>query len=206
MDNAYQLIFNMGIFTADSREWNKRAADDKTLPHLKVFFAAAHREWRLLIQNETGAPYGAAHNATANPDDGYLQQETVDAIVNLVIATASDCTAITQLTSTVERLMAELLAVNAKLVTALQRKRVSQGGRGGRDRGRGHGRETSAPAQTGAVAATRFEEQDPEPLIHYCWKCSPGCRHNIAKCSAPSTGHIYTATKRDMQGGAEATR
>ena len=74
VDNAYQLIFNMGIFTADSREWNKRAADDKNLPHLKVFFAAAHREWRLLIQNETGAPYGAAHNATANLDDWYLQQ------------------------------------------------------------------------------------------------------------------------------------
>ena len=146
-----------------------------------MFFVASHREWPLSNKNETGAPYGAAHNATAHPDKGYLQQETVDAIANLATATASDRAAIAQLTSTVDWLTAELLAVNAKLVTALQRKRVSQGGRGGRDRGCGHGRETSAPAQTGAVAATRFEEQDPEPLIHYCWKCSPGCRHNIAK-------------------------
>ena len=59
----------------------------KTLPHIKVFFAAAHREWRLSIQNETGEPYGAAHNATTYLDDGYLQQETVDAITNLATVT-----------------------------------------------------------------------------------------------------------------------
>ena len=74
MDNAYQLILNTGIFAEDCQEWNKEAVEDKNLPHLKVFFAAAHREWRLSIQNDTGAPYGAAHNATANPGEGYLQQ------------------------------------------------------------------------------------------------------------------------------------
>ena len=56
VDNVYQLVFNTGIFVADCREWNKRTADDKTLPHIKVFFADAHREWRLLIRNETGTP------------------------------------------------------------------------------------------------------------------------------------------------------
>ena len=100
VDNTYTLVFNTGIFAADCREWNKRLADDKTLPHIKVFFAAAHREWHLLIKNETGAPYCATHNATAHPDDGYLQQETVDAIANLATATASDRVAIVQLTST----------------------------------------------------------------------------------------------------------
>ena len=106
VENAYQLVLNTGIFAADFWEWNKRAADDKTLPHLKVFFAASHRDWRLLIQNETGSPYGAAHNATANLDDGYLQQETVDAIANLATATASDRVTIAQLTSTVKGLTA----------------------------------------------------------------------------------------------------
>ena len=108
--------------------------DDKTLPHLKVFFAAANREWRISIQNETGAPYGAANNTTARQDNRYLQQETVDAITNLATATASDCAAIKYLTSTVERLMVEVVTVNAKLVTDPQTKRVSRGGRGGRDR------------------------------------------------------------------------
>ena len=51
MDNAYQLVFNKGIFAADCWEWNKRAEADKMLSHLKVFFSAAHREWRLSIQN-----------------------------------------------------------------------------------------------------------------------------------------------------------
>ena len=93
--------------------------DDKTLPHLKVFFAAANREWRISIQNETGAPYGAANNTTARQDNRYLQQETVDAITNLATATASDCAAIAQLTSTIERLTSELVTVNANLVTSL---------------------------------------------------------------------------------------
>ena len=110
--------------------------------------------------------------------------------------------------STVERLTVELVTVNAKLVTALQKQRASQGGRRGRGCGRGRrrGRRAGAPAQTGAVAATRDEENDLEPPIHYCWTCSPGCRHNSAKCPAPSTFHIYTATKRYMQGGVEATK
>ena len=175
-------------------------ADKKTIPHLKVFFAAVHREWRLSVQNETGAPYVAANNSTAHPDDGYLQQETVDAIANLVMATTSDRAAIAQLTSAVERLTVELVTVNTKLATALQTQRASRGGHGGRVRGAG------APAQTGAVAATRTKEQDLDPPIHYCWKFGHGCRHNSAKCPAPETGHIYTATKTDMQGGAEATK
>ena len=169
-----------------------------------MFFAAAHKEGRLSIQSETGASYGDAHNSTAHPDNGYLQQDGVDTIANIATSTESDCAAIEQLMFMVKRLMAELVTVNAKLVTALHIKRDSQGGRGGRDRGRGRG--AGDPAQIGAVATTGDEEQDPEPPIHYCWTCGTGCRHNSAKCPAPSTGHIYTATKRDMQGGAEATR
>ena len=49
VDNAYQRVFNTGIFTVDCQECNKRSADDKTLPHFKVFSATAYREWRLLI-------------------------------------------------------------------------------------------------------------------------------------------------------------
>ena len=59
---------------------------------------------------------------------------------------------------------------------------------------------------TGAVLATRTDNQDLEPPIHYCWTCGPGCRHDIGKCPAPATGHVYTANKRDMQGGAEAQK
>ena len=118
--------------------------DDKTVPHLKVFFAASHTEWHLSIQNETGAPYGAAHTATAHPEDGYLQQETVDAITNLATATESDRAAITQITSTVKWLTADLATVSTNLVTVLQTKRASRGGCGGRNHGRG--RVSGAPS------------------------------------------------------------
>ena len=46
-DNAYQLVFNTGIFAADCREWNQRTANNKTLPDLKTFFAATYRECHL---------------------------------------------------------------------------------------------------------------------------------------------------------------
>ena len=220
-DNAYQLVFNPGIFTEDCQEWIQRTAGNKTLTYLKTFFAAAHREWHLLLQYETGTPYGFAHNTTARPDDGYLQQETVDAIANPETDTASDCTDIAQLTATVERLTAELVTVNTKLVAALQTQRASQGGNGKQSRRRGRGRRASAGAgagagagattpthgpPTGVGATTRTDKQDLEPPIHYCWACGPGFRHNSAKCSTLETGHVYMATKRDMQGGAEAQK
>ena len=84
-----------------------------------------------MLKNQTGTPYGAAHNATTHPDGGYLQQEMVDDIANLATATASDRAAIAQLTSTVESLTAELVIVNTKLVADLQPQRASRGGRGG---------------------------------------------------------------------------
>ena len=86
---------------------------------------------RLLLQNETGTPYGAAHNATARPNNVYLQQEMVDAITNLATATARDRAAIAHLTATVERLTAEIVTVNTKLIAALKTQRASQGIHGG---------------------------------------------------------------------------
>ena len=82
-----------------------------------------------MLLKKTGTPYGAAKNATAHPDDGYLQQETVDAIANLVTATASNRAAIAQITATVKRLTEELVTVNANLVAALQPQRAIRGGR-----------------------------------------------------------------------------
>ena len=121
-------MFNAGIFVTDYREWNQRTADNKKLPHLKTFFAAAHREWLLSLQNETVTPYGAAHNVTVRPYNRYLHQETMDAIANLETATASDHAAIAHLTATVERLTEELVTVNTKLATA-NLKSKSQPGR-----------------------------------------------------------------------------
>ena len=155
------------------------------------------------------------------------------AIVDLATATASDRAAISQLTATVKSLTADLITVNAKLVAALQPQRAIRGGRGersrrrgrecgrgrgrGRERGRGRGRGRGASTGAGATtptivpttsagSATRTDNQYLEPPLHYCWKCGPRCRHNSAKCPAPTTGHIYTATKRGMQGRAEAQK
>ena len=37
VDNAYQIVFNTGIFAADCREWNKRVAAEKTLSHIHFY-------------------------------------------------------------------------------------------------------------------------------------------------------------------------
>ena len=196
-DNAYQLVFNTGIFAADCREWNQQMADNKTLPDLKTFFAAVHREWRLLLQDDTGTPYGDVYNATARPDGGYLQQEMLDAIANLETATASNRAAIAQLTATVESLTAELVTVNTKLAVELQTQQASWDGNGGRSQvcGRGASAGAGAGATTpthgppnGAGTATRTKKQDLEPPIHYCWTCGPGYSHNSVNC--PATGHV----------------
>ena len=103
-DNAYQLVFNTGIFAADCRDWNQKTADNKTLPDLKTFLADAHSGWHLSLQKETSTLYVATHNATARLDDRYLQQEMVDAIANLETATARNRAAIAQLIATMETL------------------------------------------------------------------------------------------------------
>ena len=38
VENAYQLVFNTGIFAANCRESNKQTAAGKTLLHIKLFF------------------------------------------------------------------------------------------------------------------------------------------------------------------------
>ena len=111
----------MGVFVADCKEWNKRAAGKKILPHMKVFFATAHREWRLSLQNKTDAPYGTAHNATTNPDGSYLLQDTVDVIENLATNTASDSAAMAQLTGKIAILATDIRTVNKNLVINLKK-------------------------------------------------------------------------------------
>ena len=101
--------------------------------------------------------------------------------------------------------------MNTKLVAALHTKRASQGGHGGQSRGcrASAGAGATTPTRgtpTGTTAAIRTYKQDLEPPIHYCLTCVPGCRHNSAKCPAPATSHVYTSTKRDMQGEAEAKK
>ena len=134
-----------------------------------------------------GAPYVAAHNATKNPDNGYPQQETVDAIAKLAADIVSDRAAIAKLTATVARLTTEIATVNKKLVFVLQEKRTSRGSRRGRDKttrrrgsvtgyraGSRTGAGAGSTARTGARAPTLAEAVvDLEWTIYYCCTCGP---------------------------------
>ena len=139
----------------------------------------------------------------------------MDGIAKMATSTASDHAAIAQLTATVKRLTTELVTMNTKLVAALQTQQAIQVGKRERSRGRRRGESANAGARpttptngppTGAGTATRTNKQDLDPPIHYYWTYVPGCRHNSAKFPAPATGHIYTATNRDIQGRAEVQK
>ena len=80
-----------------------------------------------MLQNETGTTYGVAHKASTKPDNGCIHQDTVDVIKNLVTAMESDHATITQITSTIARLMTELVIVNKIVFVALQSTRASCG-------------------------------------------------------------------------------
>ena len=147
------------------------------------------------------------HNATAKPDNRYLQQETMDATANLAATTASDRAAITQLTATAARLTLELATVNENLVLALQANRASQGrlwrARQNQPKMRIQNRSRTgtgagSPAIIGTGALNMADEKNLEPPIHYCWMYDTGCRHNSSKCPDPATVQIYTSTKRNM--------
>ena len=152
IDNAYQLVFHTGVLAAACQEWNRHAAVGKMLPHLRVFFAASHWEWRLLLQNKTSSTYGAAHNTNTKPEDGYLQQDTVDAIKKLVKATESDRGAIMQLTVTTMILTTELTTVKKKFIVDIQEKCASCSSGGGRNK---------ADSGQGSGAAEKPEQNPP---------------------------------------------
>ena len=108
--------------------------------------------------------------------------------------------------------------VNKKLIVALQVKCASRGSHKGRNRdargwasgavvGAGSIYGAASAARTGAGYPTLVDTKggvDPEPPIHYYWTWGPGCRHTSVKCPKPEASHIYTVTKRDIQGGVES--
>ena len=158
VNNSYHLILNADVFAVVCWEWNNQTVVVKTLPHLKVFFIADKKEWRPLIQNKMGTPYGAVHNATENTDDGYIHQDTVDAISKLATATAINRMEIAQLKSIIISLTKNLTTVNQKLLVDLQTKRGNRRSCRGSDRAaRGCGYGSGPPAPEGTAGVMELE-------------------------------------------------
>jgi hypothetical protein len=50
VNGAYTLVFNTVLYPGACRAWQSRAIVAKTWAHLKIYFATAHREFRLTNQ------------------------------------------------------------------------------------------------------------------------------------------------------------
>ena len=177
------------MFNDDLKEWNRFPLLDRTWPKFRVHFAKAHREWRANLRLTAGQHFPRTNAVDATSVHNH-QAETVDALANLVTATAADRSTVATLTDTIAQLSSELASAQAKLISSLldnQRllKRLSDRGVSGNTSGGG--------------AAGPWDG----PSIHYCHTHGHKCPHPSFKCPEPTTGQIKNATKKDTRGGTE---
>ena len=187
-----QLIQETGMFADDLKVWKRLPDQDRTWTRFKADFTLAHQELR---ENVT---VGQRHFNQANnvgQDD-----DIVDAMANLATATAADRSAVAALTDTVSNLTTQLAEahtqlakVNAQLVTAQRNANT-----GGRARGRGGGRTTTATASRDEAFQARVGGPSGR---HYCWSCGACCYHASPKCRSKKPGHKDDATVDNKMNG-----
>ena len=196
VDTAILCVAKTGVFQDDLKDWNRKAAADKTWKAFKTFFAKAHRDWKANLRLTTGQHFPRANAVDASNSAAANNHETVEALANLATATAADRATVATLTDTISQLSSELASAQAKLISSLldnQKllKRLSERGRtpsgGGAD-----GKISGGGTATGPWDG---------PQIHYCYSHGYKCPHPSFKCPTPVAGHIKNATKKDIRGG-----
>jgi hypothetical protein len=111
---AYTLVFNTGLFPDACRAWQSREIAGKTWAQFKIYFATAHREFRLTNQT---AQQSGFHSVNMMIEQGSEEtmQDTVDEIAQLATATASDRGTVATLTTTNAKLATQLEAAKAQI-------------------------------------------------------------------------------------------
>jgi hypothetical protein len=85
IEQPYTHLFNSGILLYACEKWNGRPLADKKWNNLELHFTRAHKTYCLTRNTAIGAGYNMANAATTE-----FQQDTVEAIANLVNAAATD--------------------------------------------------------------------------------------------------------------------
>lgn len=109
---AYNTIFQTGLFPDACRDWRRRPANEKTWVQFKIDFTIAHQEFKETQQTTRSAGYHTAKQVSIDHHD------TMEILANLATATASDCSAMSHLSSTNSQLSTALAATAAQLKTA----------------------------------------------------------------------------------------
>jgi hypothetical protein len=181
---AYTLIFNTGFFPDACRAKQSRAIAGKTWAKFKIYFARAHREFRLTNQT---AQQSGFHSANMMIEQGRHEsmQDTAKAIAQLATATASDRDTVETLSTTNAKLATQLEAAHILIVqlkneiATLKRK-----------------------------IKTAWQGQRPVKTTNnysYCW--SHGYQvaksHTSATCNMKKRGHQDAANKGNTMGGVQ---
>jgi hypothetical protein len=179
---AFTLVFNTGLFPDACRAWQARAIADKTWLQFKIYFAAAHPEFRLTNQTAQQSGFHSA-NTMIEQGRGDSMQDTVDAIAQLATVTASDRGTVATLTATNAKLASQLEAAQA-YIKMLKDEILAL-------------KVNIKPACQGQRLAKSTNN------INYCWShCHQVYKdHTITTCKARKDGHQEMATKDNTMGG-----
>jgi hypothetical protein len=170
------------LFPDACHAWQSRAIAGKTWAQFKLDVAIAHREFRLTNQT---AQQSGFHSANMMIEKGReeTKQDTVDAIAQLAMTTASDRRIVAILTTTNANLATQLKAAQAQIlqlkdeIAALKNK-IKPDWQGQRP-----------------IKTTNNDS--------YCW--SHGYQvaksHLSATCNMKKSGHQDAATKNNPMGG-----
>ena len=192
LNNAYNLIFQTGMFERDCLDWVRKRADDKTWATLKTHFLAAYRHSRDLRRTAQHAGYQQANMALFQQNEEF-HQDTQDALANLAVSNTADRTHMTTMQEQVRNLTQQLEATQ-KLLASIKTT------------------QTSSPApthittrDTSAPRATRAK-WTPSDRGGYCWSCGylvcPE-KHKSSHCNRKKPGHQDAASRADNIGGSE---
>jgi hypothetical protein len=181
---AYTLVFNTGLFPDACRAWQSRVTAGETWAQFKIDFATAHREFRLTNQTAQQSGFHSANMMIEQGCDESMQ-DTVDAIAQLAITTASDRGTVATLTTTNAKLANQLEAAHALIAQlkneiATLKNKIKPA------------RQVQRPIKT-----TNNDS--------YCW--SHGYQvaksHTRVTCNMKKSGHQDAATKINTMGGVQ---
>jgi hypothetical protein len=181
---AYTLVFNTGLFPDDCRAWQSRAIARKTWAQFKLDFVTAHREFRLTNQT---AQQSGFHSANMMIEQGHDEsmQDTIDAIAQLAMATASDSGTVATLTTTNAKLTTQLEAAHEQ-IAQLKSKIATL-------------KNKIKPAWQGQRPVKTTNNDS------YCW--SHGYQvaksHTILTCNLKTSRHQDAANKSNTMGGVQ---
>lgn len=185
--NAYNLVFNTGMYPEACRDWRRRAPNTMTWDNFKAEFGIAHTDLRNQRHTSQQAGFQQANNIME-----FFCREVGEPFSHLALAAAADKDIVKTLTATNNDLIKQL-AVKDKEIVRLRGLLTKQGKTPGKS-----GKDNSTADSTNK----RFDNEN------YCWTHGYDCHHTHTSetCKWPAPGHIRDATKDDNKGGSQLNK